>query len=58
MSASTQWNASFGGLLGLRYEALPLLLELQGIPRAEWPTTLADLQVIEQEALRLSRQER
>jgi hypothetical protein len=48
----TQWQV--GGLgvpVGLRYEVLPFLLRLQGVPRADWPVLLDHLRVMEGAAL-------
>jgi hypothetical protein len=47
-SAMTQWNyAAMGGRTGLRYESLPLLMRVQGIPRAEQAEVVEWLQVME-----------
>lgn len=53
--AGTQWLTGLSGLVGLRYEALPLLMEAEGVPRAEWPQELRCLQIMEAETLRLGR---
>jgi hypothetical protein len=45
-------------VVGLRYEALPMLRDALGIPPEEWPAVLADLQVLERESLRLWREKR
>ncbi len=57
-SAFTQWQVSHSGPVGLRYEALPVLRDAQGIAPADWPQVLADLQVMEQQALEIWREQR
>lgn len=57
-SAFTQWHVGPGGVVGLRYEALPVLRDAHGIPADEWPQALADLQVMEQRALEFWREQR
>lgn len=47
----TQWIMSFSGPVGLRYESLPIVLELLEIPRGEWPEIFPDLRVMEEAAL-------
>lgn len=54
----TQWQIGMNGPVGLRYEALPLALELEGIPRARWPQVTEGVQVMESETLRLMREKR
>lgn len=56
--AHTQWAASFGGLIGLRYEALPVCMDLAGIPTEERPQAFAGVQVMEAEILRIRSAER
>lgn len=51
----TQWSVGMAGAIGLRYEALPLALEMQGIARADWPDTIAGVRAMEAETLRLLR---
>ena len=51
----TQWNVSMSGVVGLRYEALPLVMRALGVPRAAWPEVFAGIQVIEAECLKLLR---
>lgn len=46
------------GPVGLRYEALPLALEVEGVARADWPEVLSGVQVLEAETLRLLREKR
>lgn len=58
MAAQTQWAVGPGGVVGLRYEALPMLLECQGVPRAQWPQLMADLQVLERRAIEIFREKR
>lgn len=47
----TQWNVGPGGVVGLRYEALPLLLELRGIAAADSADIVAGVRVMERAAL-------
>ncbi|SEO64328.1 DUF1799 domain-containing protein [Nitrosovibrio sp. Nv6] len=47
----TQWIMSFSGPVGLRYEALPVVLRLLEVPRGEWPEIFPDLRVMERAAL-------
>lgn len=55
MSASTQWVRDFnGGLAGLRYESLPLMLEVEGVARDNWPQVVADVQVMERHCMTLA----
>lgn len=49
----TQWQAGMGGAIGLRYETLGFALELEGVPRADWPETTDGVQLMEAETLRL-----
>jgi hypothetical protein len=54
MAMNTQWQVGgMGGVLGLRYEALPTVLRLTQVPRADWPDVFSRLQVMEGEALRV-----
>lgn len=54
----TQWQIGMNGPVGLRYEALPLALELEGIPRTRWSQVTEGVQVMESETLRLMREKR
>jgi hypothetical protein len=47
----TQWNIGVSGATGLRYEALPLVLRLAGVPRSDWPGVVDDVRVMERAAL-------
>lgn len=49
--AITQWQTGFAGPVGLRYEALLALFQIERIPRAQWSDLLDDIQVMEREAL-------
>lgn len=45
---TTQWNlSSHGRLIGLRYEALPVVMDLLGIPRRKRPYVFWALSVME-----------
>jgi hypothetical protein len=47
----TQWNVGGAGVVGLRYESLPLLLDLRAVPAADRPDLVAGLRVMERAAL-------
>lgn len=57
-SAVTQWQVSPVGLIGLRYEALPVLMEAAGVPPEHRPALMDDLRDMEAEALKLLAQRR
>ena len=48
---NTQWNIGMSGATGLRYEALPLMLRMAGVARADWPGVIEDVRVMERGAL-------
>ena len=50
-AAQTQWVVSQAGVVGFRYESLPLLLETSGVERADWPRVFQELQVMERHAV-------
>ncbi|MEG1971422.1 MAG: DUF1799 domain-containing protein [Burkholderiaceae bacterium] len=47
----TQWAVGPVGAVGLRYEAIPVVLRLMGVARSVWADTFAALRVMEAEAL-------
>jgi hypothetical protein len=48
----TQWNVGgLGGVVGLRYEALPVVLQACAVPRRDWGEVVDCLQVMERRAL-------
>lgn len=49
---TTQWNVGMAGPTGLRYESIPVVLRMRGVPRSEWADVFNGLQVMEAEALR------
>jgi hypothetical protein len=52
----TQWNITAAGApLGLRYEAMPFVLRMLGIPRARQSEVFEDVRVLESEMARLMR---
>lgn len=53
MALSTQWNNGFGGPTGLKYEAIPIVFRMIGIPRSEWADLFEDMRVMESETLRV-----
>ncbi len=54
---STQWSVGMNGPIGLRMEALAFVLEMQEVPRADWPEVTQAVQVMERETLRLWRKQ-
>lgn len=49
----TQLQISPGGkMIGLRYEALPLAMEVEQVPRADWPGVMDAVQVVERYLVR------
>lgn len=53
-----QWNIGMHGATGLRLEALPTALRLQGVPRVQWAEVAEQVSVMESETLRLWRDKR
>ena len=53
---ATQWRTGFSGATGLDYGALPTVLRLAGVPRADWPALFDDIRVMERGALHLMRE--
>jgi hypothetical protein len=49
----TQWNVGMAGPIGLRYEALPLVMKMRRVPREDRPQVFDCLRVMEGEALRV-----
>jgi hypothetical protein len=53
---TTQWRVGgMGGYLGLDYATLPFFLDLEAVPKADWPEVVTCIQMMEGEALRLLR---
>mgnify|MGYP001413433191 CR=1 FL=1 len=51
-ACSTQWRvAPMGGLIGLDYAGVEAAMRMRRLPEPDWPELLADLQVMEREAL-------
>ena len=48
----TQWSMGMHGPTGLRYESVPVVLRIRGVPRAEWAEVFEGIRVMEAEALR------
>jgi hypothetical protein len=57
-AAQTQWSVGPGGVIGLRYEALPVLMDCQGVPADQRADLMNDLQTMERAALELWRSKR
>lgn len=53
---STQWRMSMSGPTGLDYNAIPNVLRLTGIPRAEWPEVFDGIRICEGAALKKMRE--
>lgn len=49
---SSQWSYGMAGPIGLRMEAMAFMLEVEEVPKHEWRSVLAGVQVMEQETLR------
>lgn len=47
----TQWNVGLSGVIGLRYEALPIVMRLIGVPSAERGNVFAGLRIMERAAI-------
>lgn len=47
----SQWNVGMNGVIGLRYEALPLVLELHGIAAEQKREVFDGLRVMERAAI-------
>jgi Phage related hypothetical protein (DUF1799) len=54
----TQWNVGMNGAIGLRLEALPLALHIEGVPEDKHAEVIDGVQAMEQETLRLWREKR
>lgn len=53
VAMTTQWQHGFGGPTGLKYESLPVVFRMIGIPRKEWTDTFECLRLMEAEAMRV-----
>jgi hypothetical protein len=51
IAMGTQWNVGMSGAIGLRYEALPAVMRLSGIPSAERRAAFDGLRIMERAAL-------
>lgn len=54
----TQWMVGMSGATGIAYPSIPIVLEMSGIDRKDWPQTFDDIRVMEQEALACMRERR
>jgi hypothetical protein len=57
-AAFTQWVMAPGGVVGLNYAGLDVLRHAMRVSDVDWPRVLAELQVMEQEVLRIWREKR
>lgn len=53
IAMNTQWRTGGFGATGLDYSALPAVMRLVGVPRAEQADTFECLRVLESEALKI-----
>ena len=53
---TTQWRVSMNGISGLDYAAIPFVLRVQRVLRAEWESVFDDLRVMESEVLTMARE--
>jgi len=51
----TQWNVGMSGAIGLRYEALPVVLNMMGIAKKERAEIFDSLRIMESEVLTMFR---
>lgn len=51
----TQWRAGPSGIIGLDYNALPVVLRLTAVKRADWPIVFDDIRTMEAAVLDLVR---
>jgi hypothetical protein len=58
IAMSTQWRVSQAGATGLDYNALPVVLRLQQIPRARQAEIFEALRIMEETALESMREKR
>lgn len=58
ITSATQWRVGMSGATGLDYGALPTVLRLTGVPRADWPQVFDDLRLMEDAALAQMRKAR
>lgn len=52
LALRTQWRAGVGGYTGLDYAAIPITLDLLGIPAEKHKAVFGDLRILESGALR------
>jgi hypothetical protein len=55
---STQWRVGVSGPIGLDYTAIPDVMRMTGVPRAEWPEVFDCIRVMEVAALRKLREKK
>lgn len=53
IAMATQWRTGAMGATGLDYNALPAVLRLVGVARAQWSDTFECLRVMEGEAMKV-----
>ena len=58
VAMATQWRVAMGGCTGLDYNALPGVMRIEGVPRANWPEVFEGIRIMEDEALKTMRENR
>jgi hypothetical protein len=58
IAMGTQWRTAGYGPTGLDYTALPAVMRLVGVARAEWPDTFECIRVLESEAMKIMSEQR
>lgn len=58
VAMSTQWRAGMGGATGLDYAAMPAVLRMTQVPRADWPEVFDAIRVMESVALDTMRKDK
>jgi hypothetical protein len=51
IAMATQWRAGMSGATGLDYNALPVVMQLMGVPRKEQSNVFEDIRTMEDAAL-------
>lgn len=54
----TQWATGMAGPTGIVYASVPVVFDMLGLERAQWPTTFEDVRVMEIEALNYMAEQR
>ena len=57
LAMQTQWRTGMAGATGLDYTPLPGVMRLIGLSRADWPEAFEGLRTLEDEALKIFREQ-